>query len=141
MQISGDKVYDLIPQRPPFVLIDSLVEADDVVSKTEFAVASDHILVENGYLSAEGLIENIAQTAAAGLGYHKLHQQKPPAIGYIGAVSKIAVNHLPAVGATVQTVVETTRQVLNVTIVRGRAFDGDQLLPECEMKIFVHEES
>ena len=56
---------ELIPQRPPFVMIDRLVSSDKVYSVTELEVRPDNLFVDNGRMTAAGLVENIAQTCAA----------------------------------------------------------------------------
>ena len=61
-------ILDLIPQRPPMVMVDRLLHCDPVVTETEFTVREENILVENGRMSACGLVENIAQTCAARMG-------------------------------------------------------------------------
>ena len=63
---------ELIPQRPPFVMIDKLLSCDMVVTTTELEVREDNIFVADGRLTAEGLMENIAQTCAARMGYINL---------------------------------------------------------------------
>ena len=44
------------------------------------------MLVSNGEFSEAGLMENIAQTAAARAGYIAVMENKPVAIGYIMSV-------------------------------------------------------
>ncbi len=141
MTLPTNDLEVLIPQRAPFVCISSLDEADpDGTVETAFTIPAGHVLLEDGHLSAEGLVENIAQSAAAGLGYASVGSGEPPAIGYIAAISDLKVNSLPPVGSTIRTVIETERQVLNVTIIVGRSFLEDRQLAECHMKIFVHDE-
>jgi predicted hotdog family 3-hydroxylacyl-ACP dehydratase len=140
--VNNEDILSIIPQRDPFVLIDELTERTDVFSTSSFLIKEGHLLVENGHLSAEGLIENIAQTAAAGVGYEYQYLKKTtPPIGYIGAVSKLVVNGNPPVGSTIKTTVNVTNKIMNVTIISGSVFLQDELLANCEMKIFVNEES
>ena len=68
LPISGEKLIDLIPQKPPFVLISSLLEASKNHSVTSFRFDENHVLCEDGKLTIGGLLENIAQTAAAKTG-------------------------------------------------------------------------
>ena len=69
MLISGEAIIELIPQRHPFVMIDKLFFSDAEKTISGFEIKSDCILCANGTLSEGGLVENIAQTAAAGVGY------------------------------------------------------------------------
>ena len=56
-------ILDLIPQRPPFLLIDRLVDFDERYTVTRFTVRENHLFCEQGELQAAGLIENIARPA------------------------------------------------------------------------------
>lgn len=125
----------LIPQRPPFVLIDRF--SMDPEAYSLFVVPEDHVLVEDGRLSEAGLVENIAQTAAARAGYISRSEGKPVPLGYIGAVQKLVVLALPETGATLRTTIETKHQIFNATVVEGIVRAGDQTLASCEMKIFI----
>jgi hypothetical protein len=95
------------------------------------------MMVENGFLSPEGMIENMAQTAAAGVGYSSLKKGTPPPIGFIGAISKLSVYNQPGVNQEISTEIVTTNQIMNVTVIRGKVFLKDELMAECEMKIFI----
>src|ERR1700744_6482433 len=99
---------DLIPQRPPFVLIDRFVYGEDLHSL--FTVPGDHLLVEDGRLSEAGLVENIAQTAAARAGYLCRLEGREVPLGYIGAVQRLAVFERPPVGAVHRTSVTVKHQ-------------------------------
>jgi hypothetical protein len=94
-------------------------------------------LVENGCLSEAGLIENIAQTAAARIGYICLQEEKPVPLGYIGSIHQIIIHALPKINDEIKTEVYIKNQIFNVTVVEGRIHSDDKLLAQCEMKIFV----
>jgi predicted hotdog family 3-hydroxylacyl-ACP dehydratase len=130
-------IQDLIPQRPPFVLLDEFVFEDESSNHSLFTVAPDHILVDNGSLSAEGLVEIIAQTAAARIGFIAQLEGKPVPLGFIGAVQDLNINSLPAVGASLRTTIAVKHQVFNMTQVRGTVWSADVVVAECDMKIFV----
>lgn len=77
MTLEEIDILDLIPQRPPFVLIDRLTAFDEARTETRFTVRTEHLMCESGRLQAAGLIENIAQTCAARLGYiNLLHAER-----------------------------------------------------------------
>ncbi|MEO8117090.1 MAG: hypothetical protein ABI653_05520 [Bacteroidota bacterium] len=69
-------ILKLIPQRPPFVMVDHLINADEKTAETSFLILPENLLVENGFLSEAGLMENMAQTAAAKAGY-EASKKKP----------------------------------------------------------------
>jgi len=138
MSIAKD-ILPYIPQRPPFVMVQTLEHSDDEGAATRFAVTEDNILVEAGVFKEPGLVENIAQTAAARIGYICKQEQKPVPVGFIGAVQQLKINRLPLVGEVLDTRISIKNQVFNATIVDGTiAINGD-VIASCEMRIFVAE--
>jgi len=126
-----------IPQRPPFVLVHELVEASDIRAVANFTVENEGVFVKEGKLQEPGLIENIAQTAAALIGYHCAQQSLKVPIGYIAAIKDLKIYFLPVIGAKIKTKVEIVNMVLDVTLIKGIVFLSDTVLCECEMRIFV----
>ena len=63
------KIIDLIPQRDPIVMIDKFVGITNGISETQLTIKDNNIFVENGCFTEFGLIEHIAQSAAARVGY------------------------------------------------------------------------
>jgi predicted hotdog family 3-hydroxylacyl-ACP dehydratase len=118
-------------------MVDALVACDDISSHTTLLVKQGNILVDDNSLTEAGLIENIAQTTAAGVGYTTQKKGLPVVIGYIGAVKNLEVFALPKVGDTIETEVIIDRQIFEVTIVNGYIKCKGELLANCEMKIFI----
>jgi predicted hotdog family 3-hydroxylacyl-ACP dehydratase len=131
-------VLDFIPQRPPFVLVDRIVECNEDFTRSEFTVQSEHLLCKDGFLQEGGLIENIAQTAAAGHGILMLSQGKEVVRGFIGSVKNLLLHKLPPEGTLLTTTVDNVSEVMNVNIVKGRVEDESGVLyAEGEMNIFL----
>lgn len=137
MIIAQDNITSVIPQRPPFVMIDQLVSCNETGSDTTFLIKVDNILVEDGELSEAGITENIAQTAAAGLGYMTLKNNAPIVIGYIAAIKNLEIFSQPQIGDVIATNVTITNQVFDVTIIIGTVKCNNQMLAKCEMKIYL----
>jgi predicted hotdog family 3-hydroxylacyl-ACP dehydratase len=127
----------LLPQRPPFVMIDAFVDEGNELMYSQLTVREDNILLEDGALSASGMVENIAQTAAARIGYICGLEGRPAPIGYIGAIQHLRVTSLPIVGEVLRTSVTIQNQIFNATQIRGEVRRGDDVLASCEMKIFI----
>ena len=133
-------ILKLIPQRPPFVMVGELIEYNETGFASTFSIDADNIFVKNGRFTEEGMLENIAQTAAAGAGYGFFIEQKEIKLGYIGALKNARILKLPAVHTSIRTEVKVLTKVLNVDIVEGKIFDANHnLLASCEMKIFIGE--
>jgi predicted hotdog family 3-hydroxylacyl-ACP dehydratase len=130
-------IHELIPQRAPMIMITTLVEATEDSAMTEFLIEDGNLFAKDGFLGEPGLIENIAQTAAAHAGYlHKKMGVDPPA-GFIAAIKDLAVYDLPPVNSRITTRVVLTNRVFDVTIIKGEIEQGGKVLCRCEMKIFL----
>lgn len=134
-----DNILPFIPQRPPFVMIDDIVSADDSMSTTTFTIREGHLFVDNGFFTEPGLVENMAQTAAAGTGYKAQQDGKPAPVGFIGALKNLSVNQLPKVGDTLTTEVAFKMQVMNAHIVEATIKVNEQEIAKCELKIFLQD--
>lgn len=126
---------NLIPQRAPFLMIDCLTSFDPIVSSTELVVRADNVFVENGCLTAPGMLENIAQTCAARIGYINLTSGEPVKIGFIGAIRNLTIHRLPRVGETLHTTIVAKSTIFQMTLVDAYVKCGDEILAEGEMKI------
>ena len=92
-------IHELLPQQEPFVMIDTIVRFDPVLTVTETRVKPENIFVDGGCFTASGLMENIAQTCAARIGYvNKYILRKGIQVGLIGAVRNMEIRRLPRVG-------------------------------------------
>jgi predicted hotdog family 3-hydroxylacyl-ACP dehydratase len=134
-------ILELIPQRPPLVLVDALIYSDAAKSTSQFTIPTEHLLVSNGALREPGILENVAQTAAARAGHELSKSNEPPKTGFIGDISNIEIMRLPAVGTTIKTTVTQLQQVFNITMVRGVVEDENGVIAQCEMKIVLLEPS
>lgn len=132
-----DNIETLIPQRPPFVMIDQLITYNEKITRTSFKIKAANIFVENGRFGEPGLVENIAQTAAARAGYVSLHDNKPVLVGYIGAIKNLVIHSLPMVNDELVTEISVENQIFDVMLISGKITCRDILLAACEMKIFI----
>ena len=97
-------IADLLPQRKPFVMISSLLSCSYERTVTRFLIQEDNVFAEDGKLVPEGLVENIAQTCAARIGFiNKYILHKPVSVGYVCALKDFKVHEIPAVGETIET--------------------------------------
>lgn len=139
-ELLNKPILEFIPQRPPFVLVDRVVECNTDFTLSEFEVKASHMLCREGFLQEGGLIENIAQTAAAGHGILMRSQNKEVVRGFIGAVKRLQIHQLPAAGTRLQTKVDNVSEVMNVNIVKGSVRDKQgNLYAEAEMNIFLEQ--
>lgn len=137
MIAGGEQLFQYIPQRPPIVMIDKLEEVTESNIISGLNIKANNIFVENEFLREPGLIENIAQTIAAGAGFNQIQNGKPVALGFIAAVRELKINTLPKVGQHLKTIVKVINEVMDVTIVKGEVYVEGDLIAECEMRIFI----
>lgn len=128
-------IEELIPQRPPFVMIDRLVSSDDVYSVTELTIREDNLFVEDGRFSASGLIENIAQTCAARIGYINLNHGQTVKIGVIGSISNLNIERTPKVGEKLTTTIKLLEEVFQMTLVEAVTRCNNEEIVHANMKI------
>jgi predicted hotdog family 3-hydroxylacyl-ACP dehydratase len=126
---------ELIPQRPPFVMIDKLVSCDMVFTVTELEVRENNIFVADGRLTAEGLMENIAQTCAARIGYISICRGEKVRIGVIGAVNSFDILQTPKEGERIVTTIEVIDELFKITLVKAVVKCGEKVMAEANMKI------
>ena len=127
-----------IPQKPPFVLVDQLLYVDQKTSHCSFRIPEGNLFADDGFYSTAGLVESMAQTAAAGTGYLSKKENRPVPLGYIGAVQKLEVYDWPPVGSEIEMTINLITNILQVSLVSGTVRSGDRILASCEMKIFVN---
>ncbi|MEI7662292.1 MAG: 3-hydroxyacyl-ACP dehydratase [Bacteroidota bacterium] len=126
-----------IPQKPPMVMVGSLVETTEDASTTTFLIREENIFCENGEFREPGLIENMAQTAAARQGTLSAESSGTPPLGFIGGIRNLKISRFPKTGQVIKTRITVLHQVFDATIVHGGIFLEDELIASCELKIFL----
>lgn len=137
MLVSKENIHTIIPQGPPFVMIDQLIESGEDNTRTSFQVRADNIFVEGNELTEPALVENIAQTAASRAGYVIQKENLPVMVGYIGAIKDLEIFHLPKINDNLETEIIIKNQVFDVTLISGTVRCNGVLMAQCEMKIFI----
>lgn len=142
MLYSGKEIEKLIPQRYPIVQVDKVISADENVAVTGLSVSAGNcFILQDGRMAENGLVEHIAQSASALAGHRALTSGAVnPPVGFIGEVKRCRFYGRPAVGAELTTTISMGAEVNGITIVTGETREGDTLLAETQMKIFVEDE-
>jgi len=134
-----DKIQQFIPQRAPMVMVDNLHKAEGGQTISSLYISKENIFCKDGFLNEPGLIENIAQTAAVGVGFEYRNENKPVPTGYIGAIQKLNIYKLPQENQTIYTEVNVEHKVFNTTLINGKIMCEDEIIADCTMKIFLDE--
>jgi predicted hotdog family 3-hydroxylacyl-ACP dehydratase len=101
-------ISSFIPQRPPFVFIDTMEELSVNRACTRYTIPETCPLLSYGVLPLSGLLENAAQTCSV-IGGNK--------IAYLGAVKQMEVKRFPMVGETLYTEAVVVQQLLNISLI------------------------
>lgn len=122
-------VEGILPHRPPVVMIDRLVGFTPQRTETELKVSAGCVFFEDGHLSAEGLMENAAQTNAARIGFiNKYIDFRPVTAGYICRIRDFKVLSLPVEGDVLRTVVDLDGGIGAMTKVSATVYRGGEVM-------------
>ncbi|MCR1997835.1 hypothetical protein [Bacteroides acidifaciens] len=135
--IHGEGILGLIPQRPPIVMVDSFFGIEENCSYSGLTVTPDNIFCEAGKLQEPGIIEHIAQSAAARIGFIYTRQGAQVPLGFIGSVDKLRIYDLPEVGMKLFTEITVVQEVFDITLIAAQVKADEKLIAECRMKIFI----
>lgn len=135
-------VLELLPQRPPFVMVDNLTDYSETQSTCCLTVRADNVFFEKGCLTAPGLIEHIAQTCAARLGYYNCYILKTGVrLGFIGEVKDLCILRLPREGELIETTITVVQEIFDVTLVTAEVRVGTEVIATTRLKIAQGESS
>jgi 3-hydroxymyristoyl/3-hydroxydecanoyl-(acyl carrier protein) dehydratase len=124
-----------IPQKPPMVMVDRIVEMDGLTTTTSFVIRENNIFTEDGLFREPGLIENMAQSSACSAGAKPGITEAPR--GFIGGIRNLVINSFPGVGDEIFTKVTVLHEVFEATVVQGEVFCNGSTVASCELKIFL----
>lgn len=131
-------ITELLPQRRPFILVDRLLCFDGRRVQTSFEVREESLFCNGNCLSEPGLIENIAQTCAARVGYiNRYISSDSLKLGLVGAIRNLEIFRLPQVGEVVVTQVCVREEIFGMTLVDALVSVGDEPIARGEMKISI----
>lgn len=131
----GNEIEKLIPQRNPIMMVSHFFNATETEAETGLEITANNIFCKNGKLTEPGLIEHIAQSAAAFAGYTALSTGQPVVLGYIGEIKKLTIDHLPTVGSLIETKISIVSEVMNVLLMKAfSTVDGKEIV-QCNIKL------
>lgn len=140
MEFDKIDIHELLPQQEPFVMVGKLIHFDMEKTVTQTEVMANNLFVENGMFSASGIIENIAQTCAARIGYvNKYILKKGIQLGFVGAIRNMNLYRCPKIGEVIETSIVTIEEIFGMTLVTATVKVADELIADSEMKIALSE--
>ncbi|KMQ65895.1 FabZ [Chryseobacterium sp. FH2] len=130
-------VESLIPQRFPFVMVNSITDYSENQLISGLEIKEENIFVQNGVFQASGLVEHQAQSVALHTGYQYYLLGKKAPTGYIGAIKSFDAETLPKVGDRLETEVTILSEIMGVTLVDAVTKLNDEVIASSQMKTVV----
>lgn len=119
-------IFSYIPQRPPFIFIDTIEERSEKSARTCYTIPDSCLLLSYGILPLSGLMENAAQTCSVIAGNK---------IAYLGAVKQMDVRRFPRVGETLCTEAVVIQEMLNISLIECTTRVQDETIATTMLKI------
>ncbi len=139
MKYTGEDIKRLIPQRNPFIMVDTLEVRDSNSAATTLAVCpGNYFILPDATLAETGIIEHIAQSCSALAGSQALSKEmSAPPVGIIGEVKHFVCHRRPHIGESIETAIIFDMTFGNVTLATGKSFINEEPLAEVKLKIFM----
>lgn len=135
MNFEDVNILDILPQRPPFVFVDRLLHYDEELTVTSFTVPESSFFIRDGKFLTSGLVENMAQSSAARIGYRaKYILHIPVTVGYIGNVKGLKVYRNPSVGEVIDTKVIFREEIFGIVLTDVKVTCGEEIIAEATLK-------
>ena len=129
-------IHEILPQQEPFVMIDTMRHFEMLRVVTSFEIKSSNMFVTDGRLTSSGIIENIAQTCAARIGYiNKYILRKTVEAGVIGAVKDLEIYNFPHTGDVLKTAIKVGGEAFGMILVQAKVYVEGTLIADGEMKL------
>ena len=135
MELDQFEMTSLIPQRPPFMMVDKILSCDDTDAVTEFLVRQDNILLDDNKLSSAGIVENMAQSCAARMGCVNLMHNNPIKLGFIGEIKNLKIYRQPMLNDHLITEVHILMDVFDMTLASVCTKVNGEVIAEARMKL------
>ncbi len=115
----GDKnfVETLIPQKRPFVMVDTLYSYSETGLVSGFTIHNDAVFLKDNSFVESGIIEHMAQSVALHTGYQFYLRNEQAPTGYIGSINKLQIKELPKLYDEIVTTVSIIQEFGGVTLV------------------------
>ncbi|TYA52345.1 hypothetical protein [Formosa maritima] len=131
-------ISHLIPQKTPFVMVDTLLGFSENKVTSSFKIKEDNLFLKDNFLLESGLIENMAQTVALHTGFNFFLKKEIAPTGYIGSIKKVDILKLPVLNDIITTKVDILHEFNGVTMVAVKVFNTEnEEIASSEMKTVI----
>jgi len=137
--VSGKGIENLIPQRAPVVVVGALLSYSEWGAETSYVVEEDSWYSVNGHIDEQGIMEHVAQSAAAWGGYPGYLQGKMPKLGYVAEFSKFEILRMPGIGSELRTTLTSLGSAAGVTLMEAETVSGGKIVAHGKLKIYLEQ--
>ncbi len=125
-------VTTLIPQKEPYIMVEYItdISPDDVT--TLYKIKENSPFVRDDKMQAAGLVENIAQSCAAHIGYYSPDGIR---IGLVGAVPSLEIIKAPRVDDILETTVKFTARAFQMSMAEAKIRCAGTLMAKGTIKL------
>lgn len=125
-----------VPQRRPFVFVDSMVSYGESQCVTELLVREDCPLVVDSFMSGAGIVEFVAQSCALKMGYEdRLAGIEDTRPGMIGAVTRLECSRDARVGEKLVCRLTVEGSYDRMVMIGAEVFSEEERIACVSMKI------
>jgi predicted hotdog family 3-hydroxylacyl-ACP dehydratase len=118
--------------------IESLVECTEKEARSRVRFSSEHFGVADGGVLESALVECMAQTVAAALGFHsrKAAPGSTPAMGMLAAVSNFKIHAKTPLDKTLEITVKEIKRLGPMRLVLGTIRFEEQLIASGQLSLY-----
>ena len=132
----------LVPHRPPFLLIDQLIDFAGQAGVVETVIAPGNLfLSEDGEFREIAMVEILAQSAAAIKGYSDLQQGREISKGFLVDIREFIFKKKCCRGDTIHTRLEITKSFSGFSVISGVLERAGEEVAAGSLKLWVPDES
>ena len=139
-------IKKLLPHREPMLMASTMPYLDGDSVETNFDIEPSCIFLQNGILTAPGLIENAAQSCGAIVAQSYAHRDENDeivgrAVGFISAIKKIKIIEFPKVNERIVTkgklISRFDDENFSLCTVESTTFRKDELIVACTFNFMI----
>ena len=132
----------LVPHRPPFLLVDRLLDFTGQTGVVESVLTPDNLFIdEDGHFQEIAMIEILAQSAAAVKGYSDLKEGKGIRKGFLEDIREFLFKRRCYKGDSIHSRIEITRSFSGFSVLNGSLKCTGKELAYGTLKLWVPDDS
>lgn len=129
----NNEISFLLPQQAPFAMIDKVVHCEKELINCVYTPVSTNPMVIDGFFSPEGMVEMMAQCAAARA---SILSGGDVRIGYIVTVKDFKCFEIVTAQTELQTEMRLVNEVMQFQVFNVQVKQAEKLIAQAEIRIF-----